>query len=149
MPKLTDSINNKIESNVWYLDNGASKHMTEEHNKFKELDESVAGKVKFGDGSTVKIKGKGVVSFKCKNGENIALRDVYFIPTLCSNIVSVGQLSEARKKVVLSGSYLWVYNEHRRLLMKVKRSGNRLYKILLETSQNRCLMSNDEEDVWL
>lgn len=38
MPRLTDSINNKIESNVWYLDNGASNHMTGERKKFKELD---------------------------------------------------------------------------------------------------------------
>ncbi|KAL8095336.1 hypothetical protein AgCh_036706 [Apium graveolens] len=62
VPKLIDSIHTKIESNVWYLDNGASNHMTGERNKFKELDESVTGKVKFGDGSTVEIKGKGVVS---------------------------------------------------------------------------------------
>lgn len=27
------------------------------------------GQVKFGDGSTVKIEGKGKVAFRCKNGE--------------------------------------------------------------------------------
>ncbi|XP_074352744.1 uncharacterized protein LOC141691892 [Apium graveolens] len=106
VPKLIDSINTKIESNVWYLDNGASNHMTGERNKFKELDESVTGKVKFGNGSTVEIKGKGVVSCKCKNREDIALRNVYFIPILCSNIVSLGQLSDPGKKVFLSSAYI-------------------------------------------
>lgn len=136
-------------SNVWYLDNGTSNHMTGDASKFKELDEKVTGRVKFGDGSTVEIKGKGLVSFKCKNGDEIVLQDVYYIPTLCSNILSLGQLYENGKKVILNGIYLWVDDEQRRLLMKVKRSENRLYKIVLETSQNKCLMSSAEEKSWL
>ena len=39
----------------WYLDNGASNHMTGDREKFQELDEAVTGKVRFGDGSTVQI----------------------------------------------------------------------------------------------
>nr|GEV37832.1 zinc finger, CCHC-type [Tanacetum cinerariifolium] len=42
----------------WYLDNGASNHMTGVREHFKELDEKVSGKVRFGDGSYIKIKGK-------------------------------------------------------------------------------------------
>ncbi|KAL8108066.1 hypothetical protein AgCh_024488 [Apium graveolens] len=45
-------------SNVWYLDNGASNHMMGHKEKFQNLDESVTGTVKFGDGSMVKIQGK-------------------------------------------------------------------------------------------
>lgn len=100
-----------IESNLWYLDNGASNHMTGERRKFRELDEGITGQVKFGDGSTVKIEGKGSVVFKCKNGEERVLNEVYFIPTLCSNIISLGQLSEEGNKVVLNGNYLWVYEK--------------------------------------
>ncbi|XP_074341853.1 uncharacterized protein LOC141679248 [Apium graveolens] len=58
--------------------------------KFKELDEKITGKVRFGDGSTVEIKGKGTVTFKCKNGEEVTLDGVYYIPTLCNNIISLG-----------------------------------------------------------
>ena len=57
--------------------------------------------VKFGDGSMVEIKGKGSISFKCKNGEERILNGVYFIPTLCNNIISLGQLSEEGNRVVL------------------------------------------------
>nr|GEW88632.1 ribonuclease H-like domain, reverse transcriptase, RNA-dependent DNA polymerase [Tanacetum cinerariifolium] len=50
-----------IETNkdsLWYLDNGASNHMTGIREHFKELDEKVSGKVRFRDGSYIKIKGK-------------------------------------------------------------------------------------------
>ncbi|KAL8089642.1 hypothetical protein AgCh_039213 [Apium graveolens] len=149
VPKLQADIGHQRESQVWYLDNGASNHMTGQRGKFKELDESMTGHVKFGDGSIVKIKGKGCVSFKCKNGEERVLKEVYFIPTLCNNIISLGQLSEAGNKVVIDGDYLWVYEEGGRLLMKVKRSKNRLYKISLEDSNSNCLLAKVEEDTWL
>ncbi|XP_023739866.2 uncharacterized protein LOC111887967 [Lactuca sativa] len=47
------------EENIWYLDNGASNHMTGCKALFVELDEKVTGQVRFGDGSRVPIKGKG------------------------------------------------------------------------------------------
>lgn len=149
VPKLADKTDGHRDLKIWYLDNGASNHMTGQRGKFKELDESVTGKVKFGDGSMVHIKGKGVVSFKCKNGEEKTLNEVYYIPTLCNNIISLGQLSEAGNKVVMEGDYLWVYEEQGRLLMKVKRAENRLYKISLEDSSTMCLLSKNEEDTWL
>ncbi|XP_074347159.1 uncharacterized protein LOC141685989 [Apium graveolens] len=149
-PKLMPSVNNKSGgSNVWYLDNGASNHMTGERSKFKELGEQVTGKVRFGDGSTVDIKGKGSVLFKCKNGEEKLFHEVYFIPTLCNNILSLGQLSEEGNRVVMHGDFPWMYDKEKKLLMKVRRSGNRLYKILIESVEAKCLMSTIDEVSWL
>nr|GEZ99920.1 ribonuclease H-like domain, reverse transcriptase, RNA-dependent DNA polymerase [Tanacetum cinerariifolium] len=42
----------------WYLDNGASNHMTGIRDHFENLDEKLSGRVKFGDGSYIEIKGK-------------------------------------------------------------------------------------------
>lgn len=80
-PKLNLSGNNRQESsNMWYLDNGASNHMTGQLSKFKDLDEGVEGRVRFRDGSAVLIKGKGSIVLKCKNEEERVLYDVYYIP---------------------------------------------------------------------
>jgi hypothetical protein len=42
-------------SGVWYLDSGASSHMTGARDMFTTLDEFMHGTVRFGDGSIVNI----------------------------------------------------------------------------------------------
>lgn len=119
--------------------------MTEVKSKFNELDETVTGRVKFGDGSAVKIEGKGSIIFKCKNEEERMIREVYFIPNLCSNILSLGHLAEEGNKVVMNKNFLWVYEKEGNLLMKVKRSYNKLYKIIIENVESMCFLSKSNE----
>ncbi|XP_023772815.1 uncharacterized protein LOC111921463 [Lactuca sativa] len=108
----------------WYLDNGASNHMTGMGSFFAELDEKVTGQVRFGDGSKVKIEGKGTILFECKNGDQILVPDVYFIPSLHCNILSLGQMTEEGYKIEMLHQYLRIHDEHGRLIMKVQRSKN-------------------------
>jgi hypothetical protein len=61
---------------------------------FAALDDTVHGTVKFGDSSLVAIHGRGTVFFRSQGGEQRALADVFFIPSLKSNIISLGQLDE-------------------------------------------------------
>ncbi|KAH7858787.1 hypothetical protein Vadar_028059 [Vaccinium darrowii] len=118
--------------NTWYLDTGASNHMSGDREKFQELDEAITGKVRFGDGSTVQIMGKGSILFECKNGDQWALKEVYYIPRLCNNLISLGQMTEIGYRVVLDGGKLEVIEKStKRLIMKVQRSANRLYHIEL------------------
>ncbi|XP_062208265.1 uncharacterized protein LOC133909721 [Phragmites australis] len=131
-PELQHMEHTVAAAEMWYLDNGASNHMTGDRLKFYELDEDVTGNVKFGDGSRVKIMGKGSILFACKNGEQWLLHEVYYIPSLCSNLVSLGQLAETGHRVVMDGNELEVFQKDPfRLIMKVKRAANRLYRIEL------------------
>ena len=72
-PKLTPLGSNNNQSKIWYLDNGASNHMTGDKTKFRDLNNSIQGYVKFGDSSKVRIEGKGSIVFQCKNGEHRVL----------------------------------------------------------------------------
>lgn len=76
--------------NSWFLDTRASNHMSGERRVFRELDTSVVGKVRFGDNSVIDICGRGIVLFKCKTDEHLILSQVYYIPKLKSNIISLG-----------------------------------------------------------
>ena len=69
MVNLLTKGEDRVEANMWYLDNGASNHMTGDRTKFKELEEKLIGNMKFGDGSIVSIQGKGSILFQCKNGD--------------------------------------------------------------------------------
>lgn len=80
---------------IWYLDNGASNHMTGDRRYFSNLDNSITGKVGFRDDSRIDIKGKGTISFVDMNGELKKMTDVYYIPDLRSNIISLGPATEA------------------------------------------------------
>jgi hypothetical protein len=111
----------------WYLDFGASNHMTGVRSAFTELDSSITGSVKFGDGSRVEICERGTILFRCLNGEHQALTDVYYIPRLRSSIISLGQLDEHGCKIKIEDGVLFIRDQERRLLAKVRRTGNRLY----------------------
>jgi hypothetical protein len=93
---------------TWYLDSGASNHMTGDLKKFKDIDTDFSGKVKFGDGSSVDIQGIGSIVFDGNNGNQWLLRDVYFIPKLRANLISLGQLAKNGHMVVLDEDILTI-----------------------------------------
>ncbi|KAG7564969.1 Glutamyl-tRNA reductase N-terminal domain superfamily [Arabidopsis suecica] len=130
MPNTFET-NSDIE-NMWYLDNGASNHMTGNLSYFSKIDQTITGKVRFGDDSCIDIKGKGLITFIAKNGERRALPDVYYIPDLRSNIVSLGQATEAGCHVRMREDYLTLFDRDGKLLVKAKRCRNRLYKVIME-----------------
>lgn len=136
------------EGKVWYLDNGASNHMTGNKSFFSELNEKIKGKVKFGDGSCIDIGGKGSILFQSKTEEQKLVPDIYYIPELKSNILSLGQATEAGCDVRMKQDYLTVHDPSGRLLVKVTRSPNRLYKVSLRIGKPMCLHATLEDKTW-
>jgi hypothetical protein len=106
----------------WYLDSGASNHMTGSKAAFSELDGNVTSIVKFGDGSRVVIQGHGTIIFMCQNDKHRTLTDVYYIPQLRSSIISISWLDECGSEVLIKDGVLRIRDREQRLLAKVKRS---------------------------
>jgi len=133
---------------LWYLDTGTSNHMTGNREAFSELDTGVVGTVKFGNNSGVDIQGRATVVFQCKSGEHKALTDVYYIPKLQSNIVSIGQLDERGCQVLIDAGVLRIRDRERKLLAKVERSKNRLYTLALRIACPVCLGARCDDAAW-
>ena len=132
--------------NVWYLDNGASNHMSGNIDYFAKIDERITGKVRFGDDSRIDIKGKGSIVFISKDRKKKILADVYFIPDLKSNIISLGQATESGCDVRMRKDYLTLLDRDGNLLVKAIRSKNRLYKVTMEVDNTRCLQVARDDD---
>lgn len=134
---------------VWVLDTGASNHMTGTKSTLTQLDDTVSGSVKFGDGSTVKICGLGSVVMKTRQGDHKVLTSVYYIPQLKSNIISLGQLEEAGCDIRLFAGRLKVFDPEYNLLVSAPRTGNRLYTVQLSVIPPVCLLSKLDDAAWL
>jgi hypothetical protein len=65
--------------------------------------------VRFGDGSKVEIRGVGAVMIARKNQDCRVLTEVYYIPSLKCNIVSLGQLEEAGCHVEIDKGVMEVF----------------------------------------
>ena len=77
---------------IWFLDSGCSNHMTGNISMFSMLDENVKSQVTLGIDSKVSIMGKGRVSVLTNKGETKSISDVYYVPGMKCNLLSIGQL---------------------------------------------------------
>jgi hypothetical protein len=101
-----------------------------------------------GDGSVVQIEGLGTILFNSKSGEHRAFTDVYFIPILTMNIISVGQLDEIGYQTLIEGGVMKIRDVEHMLLIKVYRSINRLYVLEVEIAVLVCLAMWGLKSTW-
>ncbi|KAL0454378.1 UNVERIFIED_CONTAM: hypothetical protein Slati_0777000 [Sesamum latifolium] len=78
------------------------------------------------DDTKVEIKGKGTVILATKNGDYKLLHNVYYIPKMKNNILSIGELMESGHKVRMENKYLWLRDHDDRLIAKVAMTSNRM-----------------------
>jgi hypothetical protein len=115
----------------WVLDIGASNHMMGSRVAFASIDTRTAGMVRFGDGSVVRIKGRGTILYQCKNGEHRALLNVYYIPRLDNNIINIGQFDESDYEVKIHHGVMQIHADDGLLLAKIQRGPTWLYMLEL------------------
>lgn len=74
-----------------------------------------------------------------KGGEKKILSNVYYIPGLKSNIISLGQATDTGCEVRLKDDQLMLFDRAGKLMVKTTRSRNRLYKVTLQAESVQCL----------
>ena len=88
---------------VWFLDNGATFHMTGDKYLFTDLDEKDLGvHIEMGDDGRYSVTGIGTISFERESGKPFILKDVMHVPGLKKNLISVAILEDKGYDVVFS-----------------------------------------------
>ncbi|XP_026396288.1 uncharacterized protein LOC113290919 [Papaver somniferum] len=128
---LACSVYEEEELDKWYLDTGCSNHMCGKKEQFHQLDESVRGDVSFGNKTKVQIMGKGKILIRLKNGSHGYISDVYYVPSLHWNLLSLGQLCERGFKIMIEDGVCRIENKKNELVAYVKMTKNRMFPLNL------------------
>jgi hypothetical protein len=78
------------EEDEWFIDNGCTSHMTRDQSKLVSLKKN-GGNVSFGDGSSTKILGKGIVKL---GSEILKEVKVLLVEDLKHNLLSVNKICD-------------------------------------------------------
>ena len=100
----------------WFLDSGCSNHMSGDKKWFSELDQSFKHSVKLGNDSRMEVVGKENVRMKV-NGQILVITEVFFVPDLKTNLLSIGQLQEKNLTILIKADCCSIYHENKGLLM--------------------------------
>jgi hypothetical protein len=84
-----------LDNNVWYVDSGASNHMTNHGKWFRDIrDLKTPGFVETNDDTTYPITQIDKVPLSMQDGQTKYLKDVLHVPTITKKLVSIGQMVE-------------------------------------------------------
>ena len=135
---------------VWFLDSGCSNHVSGDKRLFSTLDESFSHSVKLGNNKRMEVVGKGNLKL-ILNGASYMISDVYYVPELKNNLLSLGQLQEKRITVIIQKGVRKIYHEERGLIAESKMSTNRMFMLIdqgqddEESSKHRCMQATTDD----
>jgi hypothetical protein len=99
---------------VWYLDSGCSNHMVGNKDWLFDFDESFKDSVKLGNDSKMMVMGKGNLKLFI-NGKIHVISNVYYLPGLRTNLLSIGQMQQKNVTIVFKNDTCKAYHEDKRL----------------------------------
>ncbi|XP_004296083.1 PREDICTED: uncharacterized protein LOC101303107 [Fragaria vesca subsp. vesca] len=103
--------NKSSREDVWFLDSGCSNHMCGNKRWFSTIDEGFRHAVKLGNNTRMSVMGNGNIKLQV-HGLTQVISDVYYVPELRNNLLSIGQLQERGLAILIQDGVCQVY--HRR-----------------------------------
>ena len=94
-PLLHDSCMSAVDSDVWYFDSGATKHITSQRSLFTSLESAPKGNtVTCANNSSYPIEGVGQIVLNAANGSTFTLYDALYVLGIKKNLLSVSALAK-------------------------------------------------------
>ena len=97
--------------------------------------------MKLGNDSKVKFNGKGVIFVYTKNGKRRTIHDVYYVPRLMCNLLSVGQLLEKECRVLFKNKVCTIYDKYpsKQLIAIVEMTKNIMFSLIMRNDLTNSL----------
>jgi transposase InsO family protein len=103
---------NTIARSAWYLDSGASRHMTEARELFNRLSEEDSEiHVELGDDAKYAVRGQGTVQFQLESGGSFDAQEVLYVPGLKKNLLSISVMEDKGYAVTFHRGQVFIYPE--------------------------------------
>ena len=132
---LTCNVEKEKHEDVWFLDSGCGNHMTGNIAIFSNLDENVKFDVTMGIKNKVSIMGKARVYILTRKGENNFVPDIYYVPGMKCNLLSIGQLVNKGYNVSFKNDVCTIMDipPSNTVIAEVKMKKNRMFPLKLRT----------------
>ena len=105
-------VNNSKREDVWFLDLGCSNHMCGNRQRFSNIDEVFRHLVKLDHNIRMGVMGKGNIRLEI-NGSTQVVTDVYYVPALKNNLLSIGPLQERGLAIIIQNRECKLYHPRR------------------------------------
>lgn len=142
-------IKEEADQNLWYLDTGCSNHMCGNKDIFSVLDESFRTIIRFGDNSIISVIGKGDVQIRSKDNTLQTISNVFYVPDLKSNLLSVGQLQEKGYVITIKGGTCLINDPKKGAIAQVKMTANRMFPLHIKHDVHSCFSAKVKDPTWL
>eukprot|EP00253_Pinus_taeda_P029927 PITA_29927 len=116
---------------IWFLGSGCSNHMTGNIALFSALDQNVKSEVTLGTDRKISVMGKGEVKIFTKKGEKKTITDVYYVPGMKCNLLSIGRLVHKGYNVFFKNDVCTIMDIalSKRCIAEVKMTRNRMFPL--------------------
>jgi len=136
-----------LDTYLWYLDSGCSKHMKGDKSLLKEVQMGKGGRITYGDGSQSKVISKGIIDTPGLGTSQEAL----YVERLKANLLSISQFCDNDLVVQFSKKECNIFDSNGRWLMRGERTADNCYGLpgLTTDPQIFCNKATiDDSELW-
>jgi len=136
-----------LDTCLWYLDSGFSKHMTGDKTLLKEVQMGKGGRITYGDGSQSRVIGKGIIDIPGLGTSQEAL----YVEGLKANLLSINQFCDNDLVVQFSKKECNIFDSSSKWLMGGERTVDNCYDLpgLAADPQIFCNKATiDDSELW-
>lgn len=138
----------QYDRDAWYLDSGATAHMTKNADLVVEMRASSSGTVTVANQTELKVEGEGVVKLKTLKS-NVSVSQVLVVPEICANLLSVSGMVRKGMRLVFDSRGCSIEDECSGVPIATATEVNGLYRLeVTKPASGFLTQKGDSAIVW-